>query len=46
MCIRDSLRALGDKNTPAEYAMRSDVALHDLEPMIQDFLKTGCIKEA
>ncbi|WP_295815849.1 hypothetical protein [uncultured Deinococcus sp.] len=40
------LRALGDKNTPAEYAMRSDVALHDLEPMIQDFLKTGCIKEA
>ncbi|WP_240741808.1 hypothetical protein [Deinococcus sp. KSM4-11] len=39
------LKALGDKNTPAEYAMRSDVALHDLEPMIQDFLKTGCIKE-
>lgn len=39
------LRSLGENLTPAEYAMRSDVALHDLEPMIQDFLKTGCIKE-
>lgn len=39
------LRALGEKLTPAEYAMRSDVALHDLEPMLQDFLRTGYTRE-
>ncbi|GGK32480.1 hypothetical protein GCM10008955_27990 [Deinococcus malanensis] len=39
------LRALGDKLSPAEYAMRSDVALHDLEPLVQDFLRTGCVRE-
>jgi hypothetical protein len=39
------LRALGENLTPAEYAMRSDVALHDLEPLVQEFLKTGCVRE-
>ncbi|WP_425147111.1 hypothetical protein [Deinococcus sp.] len=39
------LRALADPLTPAEYAMRSDVALHDLEPLLQEFLKSGIIKE-
>ncbi len=38
------LRALGERLTPAEYAMRSDAALHDLEPMIGSFLKTGYIR--
>ncbi|GGR29539.1 hypothetical protein GCM10008957_45590 [Deinococcus ruber] len=39
------LRALSDHLTPAEYAMRSDVALHDLEPLLQEFLRGGIIKE-
>jgi hypothetical protein len=39
------LRALADKLSPAEYAMRSDVALHDLEPLLQEFLRTGVTKE-
>lgn len=39
------LRALGESLTPAEYAMRSDVALHDLEPLVQEFIKTGCVRE-
>lgn len=39
------LRALGEKLPPAEYAMRADAALHDLEPLVQDFLKTGIIRE-
>ncbi|WP_231881577.1 hypothetical protein [Deinococcus puniceus] len=39
------LRALGERLTPAEYAMRSDVALHDLEPLVQEFIKTGCVRE-
>ncbi|MFB9994854.1 hypothetical protein ACFFLM_23170 [Deinococcus oregonensis] len=40
------LRALGESLTPAEYATRSDVALHDLEPLVQEFVKTGCIRES
>ena len=39
------LQAINEKLSPAEYAMRSDVALHDLEPLVQDFLKSGCIRE-
>ncbi|WP_019585891.1 hypothetical protein [Deinococcus apachensis] len=39
------LRALHDRLSPAEYAMRSDLALHDLEPLVQEFLKTGYIRE-
>lgn len=39
------LRALADKLSPAEYAMRTDVALHDLEPLLQEFLRTGVAKE-
>ncbi|MFW8626104.1 hypothetical protein [Deinococcus sp. ME38] len=40
------LRALGENLSPAEYALRSDVALHDLEVMVQDFVKNGHIREA
>ena len=39
------MRALGEDLSPAEYAMRTDVALHDLEPMVQDFLTGGLIRE-
>ncbi len=39
------LKALSEKLSPAEYAMRSDVALHDLEPLLQEFLRTGVAKE-
>lgn len=39
------MRALGEDLSPAEYAMRTDVALHDLEPMVQDFLSGGLIRE-
>lgn len=39
------LRALHDRLSPAEYAMRSDLALHDLEPLVQEFLRTGYIRE-
>ncbi|MFC4425327.1 hypothetical protein [Deinococcus navajonensis] len=39
------LRALGEQLSPAEYAMRSDVALHDLEPLVQDFVRSGCVRE-
>lgn len=40
------LRALGENLSPAEYALRSDVALHDLEAMVQDFVKSGYVREA
>ncbi|GAA0522048.1 hypothetical protein [Deinococcus depolymerans] len=40
------LRALGERLSPAEYALRSDVALHDMEPMVQDFIKNGYVREA
>jgi hypothetical protein len=39
------LRSLSEMLSPAEYAMRSDVALHDLEPLLQEFLRTGVVKE-
>jgi hypothetical protein len=39
------MRAAAQGLTPAEYAMRSDVALHDLEPLLQDFLKAGYLRE-
>ncbi|GGK87494.1 hypothetical protein [Deinococcus radiotolerans] len=39
------MRALGEDLSPAEYAIRTDVALHDLEPLIQDFLAGGLIRE-
>lgn len=39
------LKALSERLSPAEYAMRSDVALHDLEPLLQEFLRTGVVKE-
>ena len=40
------LRALGENLSPAEYALRTDVALHDLEAMVQDFVKSGYVREA
>ncbi|GAA5437543.1 hypothetical protein Daqu01_02678 [Deinococcus aquaticus] len=39
------LRALSESLSPAEYALRSDVALHDLESMVQDFVKSGYVRE-
>ncbi|GAA5512083.1 hypothetical protein Dcar01_00797 [Deinococcus carri] len=39
------LRALWEKLTPAEYAMRGDLALHDLEPLLREFLKTGLVRD-
>ncbi|WP_229777641.1 MULTISPECIES: hypothetical protein [Deinococcus] len=39
------LRALAESLSPAEYALRSDVALHDLEAMVQDFVKSGYVRE-
>ncbi|WP_288432447.1 hypothetical protein [uncultured Deinococcus sp.] len=39
------MRAAAQGLTPAEYAMRSDAALHDLEPLLQEFLKAGYLRE-
>lgn len=39
------MRAAAQGLTPAEYAMRSDAALHDLEPLLQDLLKAGYLRE-
>ncbi|MFC5847638.1 hypothetical protein [Deinococcus petrolearius] len=41
----DLMRAAAQGLTPAEYAMRSDVALHDLEPLLQECLKAGYLRE-
>lgn len=38
------MRALREGLSPAEYAMRGDVALHDLEPLVQEFVKTGYVR--
>jgi hypothetical protein len=38
------LRALWEQLTPAEHAMRGDLALHDLEPLLGEFLKTGLVR--
>lgn len=40
------LRAMSENLTPADYALRSDVALHDLEPLIQEFARSGYAREA
>lgn len=40
----DFLRSLGQDLTPAEYSLRNDIPLHDLEPLIQNWLKDGFIK--
>ena len=39
------IRALGEGQTPAEYAARADVALHDLEPLLQELTQGGYLKE-
>lgn len=38
------MRALADGLTPAEYALRSDAALHDLEPLLTELVKGGYVK--
>nr|WP_246363125.1 hypothetical protein [Deinococcus budaensis] len=38
------LRALWEKLTPAEYAVRGDLALHDLEPLLREFVQTGLVR--
>ena len=39
------IRALGEGQTPAEYAVRADMALHDLEPLLQELTQGGFLKE-
>ncbi|WP_240319327.1 hypothetical protein [Deinococcus wulumuqiensis] len=39
------IRALGEGQTPAEYAVRADMALHDLEPLLQELTQGGYLKE-
>ncbi len=38
------LRALSENLTPAEYALRSDAGLHELEPLLEDLLRQGYVK--
>lgn len=38
------MRALLKNQTPAEYALREDIALHELEPLIQDFISAGYLR--
>ncbi|ADV68188.1 hypothetical protein [Deinococcus maricopensis] len=40
------LRALGEHLTPAEYAVRADATLHDLEEQVQALTKGGYVREA
>jgi len=39
------LRAVQNGHNPAEYAAQGDLALHDLEPVLQDMLRAGYIRE-
>lgn len=39
------LKAVAQNLTPAEYAMREDMALHEIEPLIQTFVKTGYLRD-
>ncbi|GAA5503051.1 hypothetical protein Dxin01_02800 [Deinococcus xinjiangensis] len=39
------LKAISQHLTPAEYAMREDVALHEIEPLIQIFVKAGYLRD-
>lgn len=38
------LRSLWENLTPAEYAMRGDLALSDLEPLLREFTQTGLVR--
>ena len=38
------LKALSEGLTPADYALRSDAVLHELEPLIAELVKAGHIK--
>ncbi len=40
------LRAMSENLSPAEYSLRSDVALHDLEPLVNEFARGGFAREA
>lgn len=40
------IRALGERQTPADYALRADKTLHDLEPLLQDLIRSGYLKES
>ena len=40
------LRAMSENLSPAEYSLRSDVALHDLEPLVSEFARGGFAREA
>lgn len=39
------MKAILQNLTPAEYAMREDLALHEIEPLLQDFSKTGYLRD-
>lgn len=39
------LKAVAQNLTPAEYAMREDLALHEIEPLIQTFVKAGFLRD-
>lgn len=39
------MKAILQNLTPAEYAMREDLALHEIEPLLQDFTKTGYLRD-
>ncbi|WP_322618422.1 hypothetical protein [Deinococcus terrestris] len=38
------LRALREGLTPAEHALRGDLTLHDLEPLLRDFVAEGLVR--
>ncbi|MBZ9711802.1 hypothetical protein [Deinococcus multiflagellatus] len=40
------LRALAEGLTPAEFALRDDGALHELEALVQEFVAGGFVREA
>ena len=39
------MKAVSQQLTPAEYAMREDLALHEIEPLIQTFVKSGYLRD-
>ncbi|WP_245557648.1 hypothetical protein [Deinococcus peraridilitoris] len=40
------MKALSEGLTPAEYALRSDAALHEMEPLLSELVKNGFLKAA
>ncbi len=39
------LRAVSQNLSPAEYAMREDLALHEIEPLLDTFMKGGYLRD-